>query len=165
MNGDRYVLDANVFMEAAARYYALDLAPRFWESLVEHARTGRVMSIDRVQQELGRGNDKLASWAKRHFGSAFMPTDGPDVVDGYRELMEWVQSHDQFFDAAKADFASGADGWLVAYARANGCVVVTQEVLKPEVRRKVPIPNLCEAFDVRWVDTFTMLRNLGVRFA
>ena len=79
--------------------------------------------------------------------------------------MEWVQSQDQFSDAAKADFASKADGWLVAYARANSCVVVTQEVLNPDVRRKVPIPNLCEAFDVHWVDTFTMLRNLGVRFA
>jgi hypothetical protein len=123
------------------------------------------MSIDRVQQELGRGNDELASWANGHFGSAFMSTDGPEVIDGYRELMAWVQSQGQFSDAAKADFASGADGWLVAYARANGCVVVTHEVLKPDVRRKVPIPNLCEAFDVRWVDTFAMLRNLGVRWA
>jgi len=164
MDGDTYVLDANVFIEAARRYYALDLAPRFWESLLEHARAERVMSIDRVQQELGRGKDELASWADGRFGSAFMPTDGPDVVDRYRELMEWVQSQAQFSDAAKADFASKADGWLVAYARANGCVVVTQEVLAPDARRKVPIPNLCEAFGVRWIDTFSMLRNLGVRF-
>jgi len=165
MNGDRYVLDANVFIEAARRYYALDLAPRFWESLIEHARAGRVMSIDRVQQELGRGNDELAQWTNGHFISAFMPTDGPEVVDGYRELMVWVQSQAQFSDAAKAAFASGADGWLVAYARATDCVVVTHEVLAPDVRRKVPIPNLCEAFHVRWVDTFSMLRKLGVRFA
>ena len=78
--------------------------------------------------------------------------------------MEWVQSQNQFSDAAKADFASSADGWLVAYARANGCLVVTQEVLNPDVKRKVPIPNLCKAFDVRWIDTFAMFRNLGVRF-
>ena len=164
MNGDRYVLDANVFMEAAARYYALDLAPRFWESLVEHARTGRVMSIDRVQRELTRGKDELAQWANADFSSAFMSTDSPEVIDGYGELMRWVQSQNQFSDAAKADFASGADGWLVAYARANGCVVVTQEVLNPDVKRKVPIPNVCRAFNVPWIDTFTMLRNLGVRF-
>jgi hypothetical protein len=164
MNGEKYVLDTSMFIQAARSYYALDLAPRFWESLVAHARDGRVMSIDRVQEELGRGNDELASWANGRFGSAFVPTDGPEVIDGYRELMEWVQSQDQFFDAAKADFASGADGWLVAYARANGCVVVTQEVLNPDVKRKVPIPNVCRAFNVPWIDTFTMLRNLGVRF-
>lgn len=43
-----YVLDANVFIEAARRYYAFDLAPRFWESLEHHAANGRVRSIDRV---------------------------------------------------------------------------------------------------------------------
>jgi hypothetical protein len=165
MNADRYVLDANVFIEAARRYYALDLAPRFWESLIEHATAGRVMNIDRVQEELERGNDELAAWANGQFGAAFMPTDGPEVIDGYRELMVWVQSQAQFSDAAKADFAASADGWLVAYARANGCVVVTHEALNPDVKRRVPIPNLCKELRVRWIDTFTMLLNLGVRFA
>ena len=55
MTGDPfYVLDANVFIEAAHRYYAFDLAPRFWESLEHHAANGRVRSIDRVRQELER---------------------------------------------------------------------------------------------------------------
>jgi hypothetical protein len=165
MKGNRYVLDASVFMEAARRYYAFDFAPRFWESLAEHAGDGRVMSVDRVQEELARGHDELASWASGRFGSAFLSTDAPEVINLYRQLMAWVHSQDQFLDAAKAEFASKADGWLVAYAGANGCVVVTQEALNPEVRRKVPIPNLCEAFDVRWVDTFAMMRDLGIRFA
>ena len=47
-----YVLDSNVFMEAARRYYAFDIAPPFWESLVHHAANGRLESIDRVKQEL-----------------------------------------------------------------------------------------------------------------
>lgn len=165
MNGNRYVLDASVFIEAARRYYGFDFAPRFWQSLVEQARAGHVMSIDPVQNELGRGNDELASWTNGDFASAFMATDDPQVVDSYRELMAWVQSQGQFSDAAKAEFASKADGWLVAYARANGCVVVTQEVANPDVKRKVPIPNLCAAFGVRWVDTFAMMRDLGIRFA
>jgi len=29
MNGNRYVLDASVFIEAARRYYGFDFAPRF----------------------------------------------------------------------------------------------------------------------------------------
>jgi len=68
-------------------------------------------------------------------------------------------------DAAKADFASGADGWIVAYAKAKGHIVVTHEVLNPDIRRKVPIPNVCNAFDVNYHDTFEMLRKLGVRFS
>jgi hypothetical protein len=79
--------------------------------------------------------------------------------------MTWVQAQNQFSPPAKADFANGADGWLVAYARAKGCVVVTQEVPAPDARRKVPIPNVCQAFDVPFVNTFEMLRALGVQFS
>ncbi|MCK4783673.1 MAG: DUF4411 family protein [Desulfobacteraceae bacterium] len=42
---------------------------------------------------------------------------------------------------------------------------MTHEVLYPDIRRKVPIPNVCEAFGLSYVDTFEMLRELGVRFA
>jgi len=47
-----YVLDANVFIEAAQRYYAFDLAPGFWQALLDHAKDGRIQSIDRVSVEL-----------------------------------------------------------------------------------------------------------------
>lgn len=55
MDGPAYVLDANVFIEAAHRYYAFDLVPRFWDSLLHHAEDGVIGSIDRVKQELDRG--------------------------------------------------------------------------------------------------------------
>ena len=77
--------------------------------------------------------------------------------------MTWVQGQDQFSDAAKADFARGADGWLVAYAKAKGCIVVTLETINLDIKRKVPIPNVCQAFGVQFVDTFEMLRRLGVQ--
>ena len=160
-----YLLDANVFIEAARRYYAFDLAPKFWESLVLKAEDGQIQSIDRVKQELERGKDELATWVTDQFSDAFASTDEEDVIEFYSEVMSWVQAQDQFSDAAKADFATGADGWLVAYAKSTGCIVVTHEVLNPNIIRKVPIPNVCEAFGVDYHDTFKMLRQLGVRFS
>lgn len=160
-----YVLDANVFIEAARRYYAFDLAPKFWESLIRHAANGNLRSIDRVQQELERGKDELAAWAKSNFNSAFESTDDPDTLGAFQEIMNWVQAQSQFLDAAKAEFAAGADGWLVAHAKVKGYVVVTHEVPASDARRKVPIPNVCQVFKVLFVDTFEMLRKLGVRFS
>jgi predicted nucleic acid-binding protein len=159
-----YLLDTNVFIEAARRYYAFDLAPRFWESLLQHSENGRVLSVDRVRQELERGNDELARWVKGHFRQAFASTDEAGVIQAFGEIMNWVQAQGQFTGAAKAEFANNADGWLVAYARVNRCVVVTHEVMAPDARRKVPIPNICHAFGVQNGDTFEMLRTLGVRF-
>lgn len=164
MSGMIYVIDASVFIQAARGYYAFDLAPGFWQSLIKHAGTGRVCSIDRVKRELEQGRDDLANWARTDFAHAFLSTDEQDVVDSYRNAMEWVHSHDQFLAAAKAEFAGVADGWLVAFAQARNGVVVTHEVPEPNRRNKIKIPNVCQALGVRYVDTFEMLRDLGVKW-
>lgn len=78
--------------------------------------------------------------------------------------MSWVNSQNQFSDVAKADFASGADGWLIAFAKAKTCIIVTHEAPSAEAKRKVPIPNICMAFNVPYIDTFEMLRRLRVKF-
>lgn len=62
-----YVLDANVFIEASRRYYAFDIAPSFWQILIDHAGKGQVLSIDHIKVELERGKDELAKWAKNDF--------------------------------------------------------------------------------------------------
>jgi len=165
MDEPKYILDANVFIEAARRYYAFDLAPPFWQSLVDHASEGRIESIDRVKVELVRGRDELATWANSHFSHAFASTDEEDTISIYSEVMKWVQDQEQFLDRAKTDFANGADGWLVAYARSTSGIVVTHEILNPNIKTKVPIPNVCREFGVNYHDTFAMLRQLGVRFS
>ena len=131
MADSKFVLDANVFIEAARRYYAFDLAPRFWESLILHAESGQIRTIDRVKQELERGKDQLAGWAKDNFAQWFDSTDQDEIIHAYRNIANWVQNQSRFFDAAKSEFASSADGWLVAYALVNQCEVVTHEILAP----------------------------------
>ena len=162
MSSSTYILDANVFIEAANRYYAFDLAPKFWETLNTNES---IFSIDRVNEELKHGKDELADWATSHFSHSFVSTDEADVTAMYAKIMTWVSGQSQFSDAAIADFARGADGWLVACAKVKNYVVVTHEVPAPDVKRKVPIPNVCQEFDVSFVDTFIMLRELGVQFS
>jgi len=164
MDDPPFVLDANVFITAKRDYYAFDLAPGFWQSLKYLAENGRILSIDYVKGELEKGKDQLTQWAKNDFSHAFISTDEEDVKECYREVMTWVQAQDQYSDAAKADFARGADGWLVAYAKAKGCIIVTLETIKPGIKWRVPIPNVCQAFGLQFVNTFEMLRRLGVQW-
>lgn len=161
-----FVLDTNVFVEAARRYYAFDIAPAFWEQLESQARAGRLQSIDRVKDELARGKDELAQWANGQFHAYFASTASQDLLRAYGEIMNWAYAQTQFSANAKADFAQvdNADAWVVAYAKAKGCVVVTHEQYDRNIRRKIPIPNVCQAFGVSYVDTFEMLRQLGVVF-
>ncbi|MBI2174400.1 MAG: DUF4411 family protein [Candidatus Omnitrophica bacterium] len=162
----KYLLDANVFMEAKRRYYAFDICPGYWDCLVAHHQEDRVLSLDRVKQELERGGDDLWEWAESVMpGACFASSDDPSVTAEFAQILAWVQGQAQFFPEAKAEFAGNTDGWLVAYAKAKSLVLVTQEVFSRDARRKVPIPNVCEAFGVTYVNTFEMLRELETQFS
>lgn len=168
MAGERsFLLDANVFIEAKRRYYAFDICPGFWSCLLwHHDGSCRILSIDKVKKELERGGDDLTQWvASTAPSTCFSSTNDSSVIGQYGQIMAWVQDQDQFNPEAKSQFAAGADGWLIAYAKANGMILVTHEVLAPEVRNRVPMPNVCEAFGVEYVTTFEMLRELEASFS
>ena len=81
----------------------------------------------------------------------------------YGQLINWVQGNPQFMEAAKAEFASVADGWVIAYAKSKGLAVVSQETYAAEIRKRVPIPNVCLQFDIPHYDIFHLLRTFGAR--
>ena len=160
-----YALDANVFIEAARRYYAFAICPGFWQSLIHHHVQGHIFSIDRVKEEMADKGDELAVWvADQVLEACFESSDTEEITGAYAELVAWVNEQDQFSAAAKAQFSEKADAWLIAYAKATGKVLVTHEVLRPEAKMRVPIPNVCQAFDVEYHDTFEMLKTLGAAY-
>ena len=48
----------------------------------------------------------------------------------------------------------------MAYASVNNIVVVTHEEYAPDVKRKVQMPNVCLEFDIKYANTFEMLREI-----
>ncbi len=159
---DVFLLDANVFIEAARRYYAFDIVPSFLVELIRFAQEGSLLTIDHVKNEIEKGNDILAKWMINEFYYA-ANTNDIYIADTYSEIMQWVYGSDRKFNlSAQNEFASGADGWLIAYAFVKGCYLVTHEVYKPDIKRKVPIPNVCQEFDVPYLDTFSLMRKLPV---
>lgn len=163
-----YLIDSDVFITAKNRYYAFSVCPGFWDSLLHCHGLGTVHSIDRVKQELllGREDDDLVQWVSGSVPSEFfISSDGADVVGAFTEVMLWVTRHPQYQDEAKAKFASGADGWLVAHGMASGRVVVTNEQPRPESRNQIKLPDVCKAFSVTFEDTFSMLQKLRVTYS
>ncbi len=156
-----FVLDANVFIGAKNGYYAFDIVPAFWEKLIEYASEGRIASTIQVWEELTIGSDELVEWVKHNFKNYFLHTDNMFVIEAYTKIINWVQS-ENYLDAVKEDFAKIADGWIIAYAMAHNGIVVTHEM--PSLsKKKIPMPNICEVFGVKYVNTFEMMRMLGVK--
>jgi predicted nucleic acid-binding protein len=155
-----YLLDANVFIQAHRRHYGFDFVPGFWHWLEIDSGTGMIASVHAVLDEL-TGEDALAVWAKQH-RAMFRPIDSRTQTV-LHEVSEWaLQAYAREF---ADEFLARADCYLVAFAKAHGCVVVTHE--QPEDPRKkrksVKIPDACRHFAIEWADPFMMLRDQRAR--
>ena len=162
-----FVLDSDVFIAAKNLYYAFDICPGFWNGILRAHQQGGVRSIDRVRNELllGRKEEDLVQWVTNDVPTTFFHDSNAEQVNSaFADVMLWVQRNAQYYDRAKAKFATEADGWLVAYSMVNGSTVVTNEQPRPESRNRVLLPDVCVQFNVPYKDTFATLRELNVRF-
>ncbi len=162
-----YLIDSNVFITAKNLYDSFDICPGFWKGVIHHYRNGRIFSLDRVRSELvvEKKTEQLLKWTKNVVPKEFFHSSGIDeVIQSYADIILWVERNSQYFESAKKKFAVGADGWLVAYAQIRNMTVVTSEQPAPSSKRKIKLPDVCNQFGVRWVDTFSMLRSLNIQF-
>jgi len=168
MNGinRKYILDANIFIEAARRYYQFDFAMPFWNFLKNQAQQNIICSIDKVYDELKQGNDRLKDWVINDFDDYFCPTATTSIFRNYQHLVQAIQTNSQYNQRAKDVFMenTNADTWVLAFAMTHNYKIVTHEVIDPNVKKRVPIPNVCEEFDIPYCDTFDMLKELHFSF-
>lgn len=157
-----YLLDANVFIEAKNRYYAFDVVPAFWDWLDEAHAEGRIHSVQKIREELLHGADELAEWVRDRESFFIEPDEA--VVESLRQLTMWALNADPpFAPAARTEFLSAGDSFLVAHAHAHERIVVTHERYAESVKR-IKIPNACAGMGVEYMDLFEMLRTEGARF-
>jgi len=56
----KYVLDTNVFIDASRSYYSFEFGSKFWDFLIDNARNNKIISIDKVYDEIKQGDDNLS---------------------------------------------------------------------------------------------------------
>ena len=165
MGDVRFLLDANCFIEPSKTCYPFCFAPAFWESLLRGHTEGMVFTLSEVKKEISE--DDIKAWFERkNFPDSFILTETVETIQNYATMQNWVQQHSFFTSSEKSKFANKkADGYLVAHAKAHDMIVVTQEKLIVDPKTtKVKIPNLCQQFDVEYINLFEMLKQLNVRF-
>lgn len=157
-----YCLDANTLIEAKNVHYAMDFCPAFWEMIESGNKKGQIFSVDFIYTELTKGNDELATWVKKQKKkNLFFETSDKETQMNYIEIVNYVNNHYSEKEASK--FLDAADPWLIAKCKTMDATLVTKEVLARGAK-KVKIPNICKVFDVRYIQTYEMIRSLGVKF-
>ncbi len=163
-----YVVDSNFFIQAHRATYPLDVATSFWIKVKELAQNGIIISIDKVKKELFDKNDDLEEWCVNNLPTDFFK-DSASALSEYGQVSGWAMTQsNHYLPNAINEFldAEEADAFLVAFVMSDltNRVLVTQEVSQPNRRNKIKIPEPCDHFGVRYVNTIDMLRELGITF-
>jgi len=164
----QYLIDANIFITASRTYYDFDFGDGFWDFLVEQGEKKIIASIDKVLNELKKGDDKLKEWATKDFSKYFINTITDNVLKQYAIVMQWAdKQRNQYSQNAIDEFMeeNNADAWLIALALTDKdkYAIVTFEKENNQIKRKIPIPNVCNAFKIKYCDLFQMLKKLNFK--
>lgn len=161
-----YLIDANVLIEAKNKYYHMDFCPAFWDWLLRCSAGGQIFSIKNVYDELINGNDELKDWALLN-QPLFLPASDVQTQQNLASIVQYVsqqQAQVPMSVGAMEEFLRGADTWLIAKAMTMGSTIVTHERLDVRCKKKFLIPNICEQFNVPYINTFDLLLVLNASF-
>lgn len=161
-----YVVDSNFFLQAHKMHYPIDVTPNFWVKVADLANHGRIVSIDKVHDELYTNPDTLTTWMDNNLPADFFK-DTNTVLAEYGLVCGWAVSRGAHYKAAAINKfleADEADAFLVSYALAHGLTLVTQETSDPNRKSSIKIPDACAHFRVPFLNTILMFRAMGEKF-
>lgn len=163
-----FVVDSNFFIEAHRAIYPLDVAIGFWLKVKELAHSGKIISIDKVKDELYQNNDDLKKWCQNNLPEDFFK-DTATVLHQYARISVWVDSkRSHYLPNAINEFlaADEADAFLVAYGMDDPekRIIVTREVSDPKGKKRIKIPDCCMDMGVTFLNPIEMFRMLGETF-
>ncbi len=154
---NHYCLDTNVFIEGWNKYYSMELCPSYWDILDNLAKEGRVFAPIEVKKEIEKVDDGLKAWIKER------PYLFKDItIEIQQNLRNIMAQYGHLVDNTRQ--RSIADPWVIAFALAEGAIVVTKEYPVGMNSRRIKIPDVCIAMNVLWMNDFQFASEIGIRF-
>ncbi|SDS14170.1 protein of unknown function [Maribacter dokdonensis] len=166
---NKYILDSNFFIQAHRSIYPLDVVQSFWLKIKSLSQAGIITSIDKVKKEIfdnSSHEDELKLWCDSNLSNEFfINTD--TVLENYISIVNWTNSMSHHYTSnAIQEFLETdlADPWLIAFAMSNNWTIVTYEKSQPERKNRIKIPEVCNHFNIRYINTMQMFRELKESF-
>ncbi len=157
-----WLLDSNIFIQAANDYYQFGICPGFWDWLLQH--TSEIRSVERVKDEIMAKEDDLAVWCKDRLPKGFFLKPDEGTYQRLGEITAYVSNLPSPYDMRKKNkFLSGADTMLLATAMQTGDVIVTHEKDDPRSHNKIYLPQIANCFKVQYTRLFDVMRKLDAK--
>lgn len=156
-----YLLDTNIFI-TAKNELPMDVYPSFWQALSQLAANGSFRSIKKVEDEIRKGKDELVDWIDNYIPKDFFIAENANTLSALSTVAQWATMNRVYSPAAKVEFASVADSWIIAEALSQSVTIITLETPDPFCKKRVKIPDVCNGVGVKFCDLNAAFRKLGV---
>lgn len=144
----KYVFDNNS-LTSIFKFYYFESFPSFWDKFNRLVISGDIVSVREVRRELEAMNrwNYIKNWASDH--PNFFESPSKEEMEFITEI--YKIRHFQL-NIEKKILLKGspiADPFIIAKAKTNSAIVVTEEKFKENASK---IPNICKRFDIEYFD-------------
>jgi hypothetical protein len=148
-----YSFDTSSLVEPWRRAYPPDVFPSLWDDhLPALVASSELRATLEVRMELERQDDDLLAWAVQQDGMFLEVDEGVQAA-----VTEILAAYPNLINPNSG--RSGADPFVIALARVNGCAVVTEE--RPRSLINPKIPDVCAALGIRCINILDVIREQG----
>jgi len=131
------------------------------ETWVKKNAEYKVLSIEKVGDELEAGDDSLSEWAQQ-LGASFFVKPDSTILPALQNVSTWA-TEQNYDPAAVNTFLQVADYYLIAHGVAQKHTIVTHE--KPaNSTKKIKIPDVCIGLGIKFMSPYEMLRHERAKF-
>ena len=154
-----YVFDSNSLIDLF-KYYYPSRFPSLWEKFDALVLSGKITSVREVANEITQRDDRLSDWTKSN--KTIFPISSPDELRIVADIFRNNHFQANIRKKERLQGKAVADPFVIAKAKIieEGCVV-TQETFKENAAK---IPNICQAFDVSYLDLEGFMEKEGWEF-
>ncbi len=165
----KYLLDTNIYIASYDRYYRNEYFPSYWKKF-SVILNGRVIIPKVVKDEITR-SEWFLEWLKSNYTDDTL--NHKTYSKQWQTVLEFVQSCGLYTDKALIEQTKGwaneniADPWLIAIAKVEDLVVVSDEAPIPNLGKgnlvgRATIPDICDRQDVRCISRNEFFGEMGL---
>lgn len=162
---NKYLLDANFFLDSSLRYYQNDFFPDFWRWIKYSAQKPSIKTIRKVKEELDKKDDFVSGFIKGLPKDFFI--NETKYLAHYGEVIQKSASM-EFNQLAKEKFAeeNRADAWLITVALSDNFTIVSNEKIPDKKEKKnIKIPRMCKELKIQCIDIFNFIKEQNLEFS
>ncbi|MEX5279047.1 DUF4411 family protein [Lactococcus petauri] len=153
----KYLLDTNIYINFYDRYYRFNYFPSFWEKFEDILNSNVILPkivVSENYQDMAFKN-----WVDSHYRGQIL--NHKNYVESWAEVIQHIQLSDLYKDEALSSDRgwaneSIADPWLLAIAKEEDLVIVTDERKNPSLNSIHPskaakIPDVAQDLGIRCI--------------